>query len=247
MVPRKFRAHVTPCIRKLYLDDASDASQKSIIQSLEAQLRAERAKVAELQQEREAIVNERDSLYRVINVYKEREKELEAKDRRQKFQNANQIDELMHTNQRLQSSLDEAQTLLSAVGLGSRTTPPPSSSRPVPSTPRSSSISSRPSIFATPTTSRPLVFTQSPLSPLKGGLAIAREDLQARLRVTSTGSPSKVKLGDKRQRDMQDDMDMSSSEEEDPDQTVTIGGSRRPLRASGILGRSVRRKYDAHV
>jgi hypothetical protein len=112
MVPRKYRAHVTPCIRKIYLDDASDASQRTLIQSLEAQLRTEKAKVAELEQEREAIVNERDSLYRLINVYKEREKEWETKDRRQKFQNANQMDELMHTNQRLQASLDEAQTLL---------------------------------------------------------------------------------------------------------------------------------------
>jgi hypothetical protein len=63
-------------------------------------------------QERDAAWNERDSLYRVINVYKAKEKEHETKDRRQKFQVANQVDELMHDKQRLQARLEEAQTLL---------------------------------------------------------------------------------------------------------------------------------------
>jgi len=114
MVPRKLRDHITPCIRRIYLDsgDASEASQAELIRSLEVQLQAERQRSAELLQERDAAWNERDSLYRVINVYKEKEQEREARDRRQKFQVANQVDELMHDKQRLQARLDEAQTLL---------------------------------------------------------------------------------------------------------------------------------------
>jgi hypothetical protein len=114
MVPRKLREHVTPCIRRLYLDagDTSDASQAEVIRALEAQLLVERQRNAELLQERDAAWNERDSLYRVINVYKAKEKEHETKDRRQKFQVANQVDELMHDKQRLQARLEEAQTLL---------------------------------------------------------------------------------------------------------------------------------------
>jgi protoporphyrinogen oxidase len=115
MVPRKLRQHFTPCIRKIFLDDLNDTSitsQTQAIEALEAELRAERQKNAELEQEKEALSNERDSLYRLINVYKTREKELESKDRRQKFQVANQVDELMHDNQRLQARLEEAQSLL---------------------------------------------------------------------------------------------------------------------------------------
>jgi hypothetical protein len=115
MVPRKLRPHFTPCIRKIFLDDLNDTSitsQTQAIEALEAELRAERQKNAELEQEKEALANERDSLYRLVNVYKTREKELETKDRRQKFQVANQVDELMHDNQRLQARLEEAQSLL---------------------------------------------------------------------------------------------------------------------------------------
>jgi hypothetical protein len=105
---------VTPCIQRLYLDagDASDASPAQVIRALEAQLLVERQKNAELLQERDAAWNERDSLYRVVNVYKAKEKEHETKDRRQKFQVANQVDELMHDKQRFQAQLEEAQTLL---------------------------------------------------------------------------------------------------------------------------------------
>jgi hypothetical protein len=103
-------------------------------------------------------------------------------------------------------------------------------------------------MFATPTTPRTFDMTRAPISPLKGGLAVAREDLQARMRIQtgSSPSPSKFKLGDKRMREPQDDIDMMASsdgEKGDPDEMVTPGGSRRTQRPSGIQGRSVRRKY----
>lgn len=132
------------------------------------------------------------------------------------------------------------------MGLG-RHTPPPSASRPGTSTPRNSGIAPRPSIFSTPSTPRTLNFSQAPISPLKGGLAVAREDLQARLRVSTASSPTKLRIGEKRQREPQDDIDMlaasSDTEKDDPDATLTPGGSKRPIRPSGLLGRSVRRKY----
>lgn len=136
-------------------------------------------------------------------------------------------------------------TFYSNLGLDRRT-PPPSFPKPGPSTPRTTEISSRPSIFSTPSTPRTFNFPQAPISPLKGGLAVAREDLQARLRVSTMSNPTKLKLGEKRQREPQDDIDMlanSDTEKDDPDMTLTPGGSKRPPRASGLLGRSVRRKY----
>lgn len=76
---------------------------------------------------------------------------------------------------------------------------------------------------------------------------MAREDLQARLRVSTASSPTKLRIGEKRQREPQDDIDMlaasSDTEKDDPDATLTPGGSKRPIRPSGLLGRSVRRKY----
>lgn len=244
LIPRKLRPHCTPCIRRIYLDD-TEATDRATIRSLEAQLRAEKARNVELQEEKDAMAKERESLYRLVELYKSREKEMETKDLRQKFRVANRVDELTHDNQRLQARLEEAQTLLATMGIERRTPPASTSTQPAPSTPKSSSsISSRPTIFATPSTPRTLTFTPAPISPLKGGLAVAREDLQARLRVSSTPSPSKSRLGDKRQRDLQDDIDMAGSEEADnSDDTITLGNSRRPARATGVLGRSVRRKY----
>lgn len=132
-----------------------------------------------------------------------------------------------------------------------RRTPPPSASRPGPSTPRSSStLSSRPFMFATPTTPRTLNFTQAPLSPLKGGLAVAREDLQARMRISSPAKsqqlPQQLQLGTKRLREPQDDVDMAASsdvDKDDADDTITPASARQIQRASGLHGRSVRRKY----
>ncbi|KIM34086.1 hypothetical protein M408DRAFT_325602 [Serendipita vermifera MAFF 305830] len=254
LVPKKLRDYVTPCIRRLYLDEETpDVSQTELVRSLEAQLQAERQHSAELQQERDAARAERDSLYRVINVYKEKEKEHEAKDRRQKFQVANQVDELMHDNHRLQTRLEEAQTLLATMGLDRRT-PPPSAPRPAPSTPRSSTntLSSRPFMFATPSTPRTLSFAQAPLSPLRGGLAVAREDLQARIRIASPSKaqqqqqPQQLQLGTKRLREPQDDIDMAASsdgDKDDDDDTITPGSSRQIQRTPGLQGRSVRRKY----
>src|ERR1700753_1454941 len=108
------------------------------------------------------------------------------------------------------------------MGLDKRTPPP--SSRPVqppqPSTPRSTPLASRTALFPTPLTPRTtLNFSRSSMSPLKGGLAIAREDQAARLRISASTSPIKfttsistspLKLGAKRQRDPQEDIDMIS-------------------------------------
>lgn len=83
------------------------------------------------------------------------------------------------------------------------------------------------------------------MSPLKGALAVAREDQAARFRVSTSTSPIKFKIGEKRQREPQDDIDMQTSEgeQDDPDETITPGNSKRMIRPSGISGRSVRRKF----
>lgn len=287
---------MTPCIRRLFFDSNENEEReeramatremeglREMIGELQSQLEVEKQKASEAEQEKEAVMKERDSLYRVIAVYKEREKELEARDRRQKLSVANQVDELMLDNQRLQAKLDEAQGLLKYVlpssiwtrtltyqrnmGLEKRTPPPTPRAIVGPSTPHRAE---RPSIFSTPTSATRTVNSPgTPLSHLKGGLAIAREDLQARLRVSST-SPSKqsifsgpsksfstlgsggvsplkssFKLGDKRSRDPED-IDMlaaSDDSEEDGDRTLTPGGSKRMVRLGSAGGRSVRRKY----
>ena len=61
------------------------------------------------------MAKERESLYKLVELYKSREKELETKDLRQKYRVANRVDELAHDNQRLQVRLEEAQTLLACV------------------------------------------------------------------------------------------------------------------------------------
>ena len=109
-------------------------------------------------------------------------------------------------------------------------------------------------MFATPTTPRTLNFAQAPLSPLKGGLAVAREDLQARMRIASPSKsqqqqlpqPPQLQLGTKRLREPQDDIDMAASsdgEKDDADETITPSSLRQIQRTSGLQGRSVRRKY----
>ncbi|KAG8809165.1 hypothetical protein FRC17_003569 [Serendipita sp. 399] len=149
----------------------------------------------------------------------------------------------MHNNQRLQKRLDEAEDLLATMGLDRRTPPVDSTkAKPGPSTPRSNTNRPDHSIFSTPRTP---ISSRPTLSPLKGGLAVARGDLQARLRLSSTLSPSKQKLGDKRPRDFQDDIDMlaaSEEEQNDSDDTV-IGSSSKRVQRPTLLGRSVRRKY----
>ncbi|KAG8832200.1 hypothetical protein FRC18_005410 [Serendipita sp. 400] len=253
LIPRKLRAHCTPCLRRVYFDDV-DAPLKQVVASLEAQLRAERQRVSDLQHEKEELCKDKTGLYRLVEIYKEREREFDTQDRQQKFQVANQVDDLMHNNQRLQKRLEEAEDLLATMGLDRRTPPAsPVKQKPGPgpstprSTPRSSAIWPERSIFSSPRTpmsSRPTL--QQSISPLKGGLAVARGDLQARLRLSTTPSPSKLKLGDKRPRDSQDDIDMlatSEEEQDDSDDTIVGSNSKRVQRPTGLLGRSVRRKY----